>query len=327
MKSHAQIASLLTSTGGARIGTLVDVGAAAGVDARWMPFRPLLQVVGFEPQAEEFAKLQSSAGQRWIQAALAGSRGRRTLHLTRYWSNCSLLRPNPAVLQQLDWGNDHDVLEERPLDCVTLDECLRAEGIWPDFLKVDTQGSELEILTGARTALEQAVQVVEVEVEFTPLYQAQPLFADVDQFLRGAGFYLQDLGNFLHMKPRGQAGVGGVKGQLISADALYFRDFAAEPGHLARLDERALQAVLLGYVAYGYPEKALVLLQQLATTGRSLPNHEALCIALTGLRPLPKALRWLPASDLIAKCGREVWRRMRVVRGSSWNEPLGNRLS
>jgi len=326
MNAHAHLGSLLAPPEGGRAATLVDVGAAAGADARWGPFRQLIQVVGFEPQAEEFAKLQQSPGQRWIQAALAGSRGRRTLHLTRYWSNCSLLRPNPVVLQQLEWGNDHEVIEERPLDCVTLDECLRAEGVRPDFLKVDTQGTELEILTGARSALEQAVQVVEVEVEFTPLYQAQPLFADVDQFLRAAGFQLQDLGNFLYVKPRGMAGVGGVKGQLVSADALYFKDLATAPEHLDRLNEQAVRAALLGYAAYGYPEKALMLLQQLATAGRRLPQHAALAAAFAELRPLPRALGWLPARDLVAKCGQEIWRRLQVVRGSWWHGPLGNRL-
>lgn len=323
MNAHAKICSLLASSAGARVGTLVDVGAAAGVDARWHPFRGSVQVVGFEPQAEEFAKLPQSPGQRWIQAALAGRPGPRTLHLTRYWSNCSLLLPNPAVLQQFEWGNDHDVLKECPLDCTTLDACLRGEGIRPDFLKVDTQGSELEILTGARTTLEQDVQIVEVEVEFTPLYQAQPLFAEVDQFLRGAGFHLQDLGNFLYMKPRSQAGVGGVKGQLVSADALYFKELTAET---ARMTEGTLRAVLLGYVAYGYPDKALVLLQQLSAAGRQLPHHEALRVELANLRPLPRALGCLPARDFIAKCGREIWRRFQVVRGSWWNEPLGNRL-
>eukprot|EP00660_Eupelagonema_oceanica_P019425 gene19425-biopygen2154 len=48
-------------------------------------------------------------------------------------------------------------------------------------------GAELAVLRGAVVALAECV-VVEVEVEFAQLYVGQPLFADVDAFLRSQGF-------------------------------------------------------------------------------------------------------------------------------------------
>jgi len=56
-----------------------------------------------------------------------------------------------------------------------------------DFLKVDVQGAELYVLRGAGRCLEDAV-VVHTEAEFVPMYKEQPLFAEVDQFLRQSGF-------------------------------------------------------------------------------------------------------------------------------------------
>ncbi len=55
--------------------TLIDVGAAGGVNRRyWKNFRNLT-VVGFEPDEREFSKLQESEGQRWYQVALNSSAG------------------------------------------------------------------------------------------------------------------------------------------------------------------------------------------------------------------------------------------------------------
>jgi Methyltransferase FkbM domain len=66
-----------------------------------------------------------------------------------------------------------------------------------DFIKLDTQGSELEILQGGVRALA-GVRCVEVEVEFNPIYRGQPLFYEVDAFMRGQGFVLWKLTNLVH---------------------------------------------------------------------------------------------------------------------------------
>lgn len=56
-----------------------------------------------------------------------------------------------------------------------------------DAIKLDTQGSELDILRGASRALSSCT-LIEIEVEFNPIYEGQNLFCDVDRFLRDRGF-------------------------------------------------------------------------------------------------------------------------------------------
>ena len=56
-----------------------------------------------------------------------------------------------------------------------------------DFIKLDVQGSELTILSNAKRLLESCL-LVQVEVEFVELYEGQPLFSDVDNFMRSRCF-------------------------------------------------------------------------------------------------------------------------------------------
>jgi FkbM family methyltransferase len=66
----------------------------------------------------------------------------------------------------------------------------RLDSMWPrivseagrPYLKIDTQGYELEVLRGA-TAVLGAVVLVEAELSLLPTYEAGPLFEDVVAFL------------------------------------------------------------------------------------------------------------------------------------------------
>jgi hypothetical protein len=108
-------------------------------------------------------------------------------------------------------------------------------------IKLDTQGSELDILRGAEKALRGCIFVI-VEAEFNPLYEGQPLFCDVDRFLRDRGFSLWRLGNLAHYStgmlsaephsmvigtdPGGHQNVAFANGQLFWSDAFYVKEAA-----------------------------------------------------------------------------------------------------
>jgi len=82
-----------------------------------------------------------------------------------------------------------------------------------DALKLDLQGFELEALRGLGRRLGE-VRAILTEVELAPLYDGQPLFADVDLFLRAQGFRLFHLYE-LWSHP---------DGQVTAADALYLNE-------------------------------------------------------------------------------------------------------
>lgn len=80
----------------------------------------------------------------------------------------------------------------------------------PRLLKIDVQGSELDVLKGI-DALEE-IDFIYVELSFLPLYRDQALFGEVHAFLSGRGFCLRGFFNVSHTKAFGPTQV----------DALYF---------------------------------------------------------------------------------------------------------
>jgi len=207
---------------------LVDVGASGGLNRRWERVRKFLRVVGFEPDGRAFAELgkKGNAGQKFINAALHHSDGTIRLHLTRNHECSSILAPNTAFLGQFPDPGRFDVVGGVDLKATRLTRgVLRKEGIDDvDFLKVDTQGSEYYILQGAKDLLNECIFGVEVEVEFSPIYEKQPLFSDVDVLLRGSGFSLFDLKRYFWRRGKGECSRQG-KGQIVFADALYLKRY------------------------------------------------------------------------------------------------------
>jgi FkbM family methyltransferase len=165
---------------------------------------------------------------------LAGSAGVRAFNLNFDPFTSSLLDPNPAFAGYYQFAMGTDYLmgeamkarERRTVQTVTLDEIFQ-DGVLPapppDFLSLDTQGTELEILSGAERTLAAHVLGVVMEVEFAPLYLGQPLFGEVAAFMAGRGF---EFCRFLTMhelhpyrSPIGRRGVG----VHAYADALFLR--------------------------------------------------------------------------------------------------------
>jgi FkbM family methyltransferase len=200
-----------------------------------------LNVIGFEPQAAECEKLNALAlpGRRYLPYAVANGM-RRSFYVTNTGMTSSLLRPNLRIAQLFNNLAELMQVVATPLiDTVRLDDVaeIRAQGC--DLLKLDTQGSEAEILANASETLNRCL-IIQTEVEFVPLYENQPLFADVDQLLRGRGFMFH---RFLGLAGRTYKPLmvnnnpNAPLSQMLWSDAVYVPD-------LARLDRLEATALL-----------------------------------------------------------------------------------
>ncbi|MFD0482766.1 FkbM family methyltransferase [Kineococcus sp. GCM10028916] len=248
---------------------VVDIGANP-IDGD-PPYAPMLAaglctVVGFEPQADALAKLHAAAGphERYLQHAV-GDGGEHELKVT--WMNgmTSLFEPDVARLSALnEFARYGQVLERIPVATTRLDD---VPDLGPlDLLKIDVQGSELMVFQNGRRTLAGAV-AVHTEVSFVPLYQDQPLFADVDAELRAQGF----LPHAFAAVKRWPISPGVLDGnifathqQLLEADVAYVKDF----GRLGELStEQLTHLALLAHHVYASPDLVVRCLVELVGRG------------------------------------------------------------
>ena len=201
---------------------LLDIGARGGIHPRWQPFYSRLDVRAFDADAEECERLNQ--GQHpyrvvYIPAALGAVDGeQRLLHITKAPGCSSLLAPNAELCSKFSYGREMEVMSVKNVLISRLDTV--CPDFSADFIKIDTQGTELEILRGAGKLIDSTIGV-ELEVEFIQQYVDQPLFADVDTFMRARGFSLRGLRRSYWRQDALHGHSFG--GQLVHGDALYLR--------------------------------------------------------------------------------------------------------
>ena len=258
MKSSAEAVTNLLA--GERI-CIVDVGAADGLAKRWGSIAGCLHVVAFEPDSRSDATHDSAIGAEVtvVPQAASSEKGVGTIYLTRKPRCSSLYEPNMDIVNRYPDSERYDVLQTSQVDCTTIDIVMQEMSIDMDFLKIDTQGAELDCLRGAQESLHNCLGI-EVEVEFQQLYTGASVFRDIDAYIARYEFELFDLRRTFF--PRlVLEGIDQVKGQIIFGDALYFRHWPS----LGKSDQLLKLATLM--LTYGYADVVLEIIKNSQVLG------------------------------------------------------------
>ena len=206
--------------------SLIDIGARGGMQRPWNQFHETqLCYYGFDADTEECKRLNSKnrpgKSVTYFPFAVSDKDSTETLYLTQEEGCSSFYKPNHSYIKKFYFSENWDIKKTIPLQTRTLKKIFDENNVKPEFLKIDTQGTELKILKGAGQYLD-SVLGLEIEVEFVQWYEKQFLFHEVDAFVREKGFELYDLNRYwasrVNMKQH-----TAKRGQLIFADAIYFR--------------------------------------------------------------------------------------------------------
>lgn len=248
---------------------VVDIGANL-VDGKppyhHMLKRGLCQLTGFEPQSEPLAELNQLKGplETYLPYCV-GDGEQHTLYECAASGMTSLLKPDPQYLQLLnDFEAMGKVVATSTVATRRLDDIAEIDVM--DMLKIDIQGGELAVFESGRQKLQHTV-VIQTEVSFLPLYQGQPMFADIDRELRAQGFIPHafeaikkwPVAPYAHPDNYRQ----GIH-QLLEADAIYVRDFVT-PDQLS--DEQLKHMAMILHHCYGSHDLATRCLSILSERG------------------------------------------------------------
>ena len=219
---------------------LVDVGCRWGFADRFLNCDEVVTLYGFEPDTLESERLNSKYATDNVQVfpvALAGSAGYYTLYETSDPACSSMYPPDERLSTRFPALHCMKHEQTDTALATTLEAWARSEQVaMVDYLKIDTQGSELDILHGAG-ALLHSISVVDLEVQFNPLYRGAALFAEVDTYMRESGFVLWNISTLVHyssqsLRQNGGSGISVAhdnriqtteadRGQLFWGDARY----------------------------------------------------------------------------------------------------------
>lgn len=207
----------------ARRPRVVDVGAQTLRHERHV-YAPLaavtpIDLIGFDPLEERILErtAQDGAGVTLLPYAL-GDGNDHTLYVNNDDEASSLFPLDTDHNAQFEHLHTLRTVNTVPVATRRLDDVLQRGPV--DFLKLDVQGAELMVLRGGRETTARTA-VVHCEVEFSPIYVDQPLYADVEHELRQHGFYLVDL---LVRHRYAYHGVSRTSDRLLWADAVFFRE-------------------------------------------------------------------------------------------------------
>jgi FkbM family methyltransferase len=252
--------------------SIIDVGASGGLDNLWRQFHPYLEAVGFDPLLAEVGRLNAAESNHNVryEAGWVGDGTTRSLPQNGLYPFSTSSAAEAARISQRDYAQIHFnsgqkvVYSDRQ---ITLDQFIadRDRNSF-DALKIDTDGLDYFVLEGARKLLSEGrILVVECECQMHEIRPGWPCFADIDRFMRAAGYRLIDLdpwrytraclpGRFLYNLHAQTEG-----GQVHFCDALYMLDAALDEASMERLraDPAKLIKLVLLQVAFGYPDLAV----------------------------------------------------------------------
>lgn len=223
---------------------LVDVGALGGIGRHYEAFGDDIRVIAFEPNEDECHRLQANGDARitYLPLGLGGRDESRTLYVTYIPSSSTLFRPNQEFFDRLIVEKITEVIGEETIRLTTLDAALKGMGEI-DFIKLDAEGAELDIMRAGREVLSSpGLLGLFTEVRWHRALRT-PIFSEVDLFVREFGYELYDLAlgrtsrkalpypltwDFRHDTRRDEKIMGGTtQGQVLGGDALYLRDIVA----------------------------------------------------------------------------------------------------
>jgi FkbM family methyltransferase len=175
------------------VDTIIDVGANEGQFARRMRemgFRG--HIHSFEPVSNSYEILKANArgDECWFchNVALGRTAGTASINVSEKSYFSSFLQPNQFGCEQF---GDIKIERTEKINVTTVDQFLRASNITSKniFLKMDTQGWDLEVFAGAKGSIDKIIGIVS-ELSFVSIYEKMKDYKEALGEYEECGFHV-----------------------------------------------------------------------------------------------------------------------------------------
>ena len=176
---------------------VLDIGSRWGEDSQKLQrLFPNAEINAFECtpfSINLWKKDERNKGIHLIEKAVSNYTGNIVFN-TNDFTKCQTMQPygnqgaNSIFKTNPDYPLETLVQHEIVVPCITIQDWAKENNIEKiDIVWIDVQGAELMVFQGMGDLIK-TVRAIHTEVEFFPLYIGQPLFPDVDAFLKSQGF-------------------------------------------------------------------------------------------------------------------------------------------
>lgn len=231
--------------------SVIDCGARGGGVSDWASLGKYITLYGFDPDKNECDRLNAQAiaaglNHTYYPFCLAEKNDQnRDFYIAKSCDSSSLYQPNEKLItrfKQSLWGktfytSDKVGLERiEKVNTTNIDTWAEANNIRDiDFIKLDVQGAELEVLKGGQNLLKSALGL-NIETWFQPVYKGIPLFSDIDIYVRSWSFEFFSMHTYTSGQFVGRRSSPIIfdkvntyweqqlAGQLATADVFYLKD-------------------------------------------------------------------------------------------------------
>jgi FkbM family methyltransferase len=186
---------------------LMDVGASGEPPPIWAGISSQSLYIGFDPDLREIHedKVAGFHSSVILNEAVTAERqsAEVSFYLTRSPFCSTTLDPNPKATGPWLERDLFDVEGRATVRATTIDSVMaRLKMSRIDWIKLDTQGTDLRIINSISPDVLTRVMAVDTEPGLIPIYQGEDMFVDVHRELTEKGFWLSDMhaGGFLRMR-------------------------------------------------------------------------------------------------------------------------------
>jgi FkbM family methyltransferase len=236
--------------------TVLDAGGRYGLHPSWKSFTGELEYYLFEPDPVEAKRLAAKYSHRSdevkvIDRAVTENNGNLTINFfnNRAMSGTAIRNPISSLFKG-ERESEVEITESIEVEAVSIDSFCKTKDLSLDFLKLDTEGSEFQILQGAKKQLKENILGVRCEVAFDYIFESMPLFSTIHDFMLSQDYFLLNL----DYEGRGDyqnnaVNINGRYGILTSCDAVWMK----RPKHLFESPNRCngnIEVDVMKYAAF-----------------------------------------------------------------------------